>query len=86
MKITAGQLRRIIKEEVAKVISEGAAPTVEETIANYKRNPRSWEMGSADFYDMAAGGDAYGVRADYYPSWEDADFQAVIDALSSLRR
>lgn len=36
---------------------------------------------SNEFYQMASGGDGDGIREQYYPGWEDSDFQEVIDAL-----
>jgi hypothetical protein len=34
-----------------------------------------------DYYDMAAGGDACGVRQQYYPGWSNQDFIEVIVAV-----
>jgi hypothetical protein len=35
-----------------------------------------------EYEDMAAGGDAGGIRQDYYPNWNDGDFSAVLAAVS----
>ena len=39
----------------------------------------AWRMARTDFYDMADGGDAGGVRDKYYSHWKDEDFERVID-------
>ena len=82
MKITATQLKKIIAEEVSKTLRESAhKPTVEEIIARYKGNPQIWSMAHNEFEDMAAGGDAEGIRDQFYPGWRDEDFQEVLSAL-----
>jgi hypothetical protein len=44
--------------------------------------PYAWRTGAREEYvDMAAGGDAGGIRDEYYADWTDSDFQDVIDAV-----
>ena len=82
MKITINQLRRIIKEETAKVLCEGASNSdIQLAIEKYKESPMLWQMVGNELKDMAMGGDAGGIRADYYKGWTDADFMAVITAI-----
>lgn len=69
-------------------LSEVSSPSIESVIQRYKQDPAKWNMVANEFADMAGepwdnipGGDGGGVR-DYYPGWEDSDFQAVLDAMS----
>tara|TARA_B100000214_G_scaffold357089_1_gene316301 strand:- start:1193 stop:1387 length:195 start_codon:yes stop_codon:yes gene_type:complete len=56
---------------------------VQEAIAWFKgKGSRYWTLGGQnDFYDMAQGGNAFGVRESHYPDWQDSDFQHVIIAI-----
>lgn len=46
---------------------------------------RMWMSGTyAEYKDMASGGDADGIRGEYYRHWNDSDFQRVIDAVESV--
>lgn len=82
MKIAATQLRRIIKEEVSKVLNEARrSPSVDDVVTQYLMNKRSWEFAKLDFEDMADGGDGEGIRNEYYPDWRDEDFQIVLARL-----
>ena len=95
MKITKLQLRKIIKEELSRVNEMygamppsrfGATPEeVQEKIDYYRgQGRRFWMMGAEmEFEDMAAGGDADGVRGMYYSNWNDGDFAAVLAAVGS---
>jgi|DEB0MinimDraft_4_1074332.scaffolds.fasta_scaffold162829_2 hypothetical protein len=58
--------------------------TVQEAIAVYttEEGKKRWVRGvDNDYYDMAAGGDACGVRQQYYPGWSNQDFIEVIVAV-----
>lgn len=45
---------------------------------------RMWMTGAfSEYEDMAAGGDAGGIRKEYYSNWNDGDFQKVIDVIES---
>jgi hypothetical protein len=47
-----------------------------------RAGPYAWRTGAREEYvDMAAGGDAGGIRDEYYADWTDSDFQDVIDAV-----
>ena len=95
MRITQRQLRQIIKEELARTNEMyggmpprrfGASPEeVQEKIDFYRssRGQHAWVMmgASSEYEDMASGGDGFGIRADYYPNWNDGDFAAVIAAV-----
>jgi len=85
MKITASQLRQIIKEEVSKSLLESAhVPTALEVIERYKNNPRGWEMAQPEFEDMAYGGSGGGAGDQFYLGWKDQDFQRVLAAMERL--
>jgi len=85
MKITASQLRQIIKEEVSKSLLESAhVPTALEVIERYKNNPRAWTMAQPEFEDMAYGGDGGGVRDQFYLGWKDQDFIRVLTVMEQL--
>ena len=87
MKITLPQLRRIIKEEVASTLLETelavsklgvATPLkVSQAITNFTSNPRQWNMARNDIANMAMGGDADGVREQFYSGWTNEDFKAL---------
>lgn len=69
-------------------LSEATSPSIESVIQRYKQDPAKWNLVANEFADMAGvpednipGGDGGGVR-DYYPGWEDSDFQAVLDAMA----
>jgi hypothetical protein len=93
MKITQKQLRQIIKEELTRANEMygampprrfGATPEeVQAKIAQFRGERRSmWRSGvMLDYEDMATGGDAGGIRQDYYPNWNDGDFAAVLAAV-----
>ena len=77
MKITKRQLKRIIREvaqgnelfEVIKKFSSGQGRMI-------------WQyMTRQSFYDMAAGRDGDGARAEYYSHWADSDFIYVIEQI-----
>lgn len=58
--------------------------TVKEAIALYKEGEgkRRWVRGVAnEYYLMAEGDDACGIRQEYYPGWANQDFIKVIVAL-----
>lgn len=59
------------------------APSVEEVIAQYKMNETAWQMAKIDFEDMADGGDADGIRNEYYPGWRNEDFLEVLARLGA---
>ena len=85
MKITRRQLRRIIREESARLLSE--APSREDielgvraAIAKYSSGTgrMQWRMSVNDFYAMADGEIIPGVSDTYYLGWTPEDFEAVI--------
>ena len=85
MKITKRQLRRIIKEEKARLLNE--APTREDieldvraAIAKYSSGTgrMQWRMSRNDFYGMADGEFYPGISDTYYIGWTPEDFEAVI--------
>jgi len=85
MKITKRQLRRIIREERARLLNE--APTREQVeldvraaIAKYSSGTgrMQWRMSANDFYAMADGEIIPGVSDTYYIGWMPEDFEAVI--------
>lgn len=61
-------------------LTEVSSPSIESVIQRYKQDPTKWNMVANEFADMAESGDGGGVR-DYYPGWEDSDFQVVLDAM-----
>jgi hypothetical protein len=94
MRITQKQLRQIIKEELTRANEMygampprrfGATPEEVQAKIDYYRGEgsRMWMRGTEMEYEvMAAGGDADGIRQDYYPNWNDGDFAAVLAAVS----
>ena len=88
MKLTVTQLRKIVKEEVSRVYESSnvaVARAVEAAISKYKIDPTKWRSAAEDFEAYAAGENDE-VRKEFYPGWEDQDFQTVVDALDSQRR
>ena len=81
MKITKQQLKKIIKEEINRVLIEREGVTPESMIAQYKEDQRSWQRVRNEFYNMAEGSDEYGIRPQYYPDWTNQDFIDVITAV-----
>ena len=80
MRITESQLRRVVR----RIVKEAFNRKVEDAIAKYSspEGYRTWErMARGDFEMMAMGQDPDGIRSQYYRDWEDADFQAVLDAV-----
>jgi len=62
--------------------STPAKLTPEEVIRKFKdQGPEVWSQFSSDFFDMATGGDADGLRQSQYPGWSDDDFQHVLETL-----
>ena len=55
--------------------------TPESMIAQYKEDQRLWQRVRNEFYNMAEGGDEYGIRPQYYPDWTNQDFIDVITAV-----
>jgi hypothetical protein len=93
MRITQKQLRQIIKEELTRANEMygamphrrfGATPEeVQAKIAQFRGERRSMWMSGVmfDYENMASGGDAGGIRQDYYHYWNDGDFAAVLAAV-----
>jgi len=52
---------------------------------NSPQGQNQWKMAQNDFLDMAAGGDAAGVRHNYYPEWTDDMFQQVVDGVEGSK-
>ena len=88
MKITRRQLRRIIKEEKARLLNEAPMRediehAVQAAIAKYSssRGQFQWRQARNDF-EMQADGEIFpGITDVYYAGWTPEDFQAVIDAV-----
>lgn len=62
----------------------GATPDqIQDRIAFYSgEGSRTWRRSAMmEYEDMAEGGDGGGIRDEYYPNWNNEDFQAVIDAV-----
>lgn len=78
MKLTANQLRQIIKEEVQKVVGEGVhSLKVAKAVSDFTSNPRKWSMARNDIASMAMGGDGDGIRDQYYSGWTDDEFRQL---------
>lgn len=61
-----------------------APEQIQERIAHYKEDRKinkSFHQIIWEYEDMAEGGDADGIRQQFYPGWADEDFQTVLDAL-----
>ncbi len=95
MKITKRQLRRIIREEKARLLNEAPthethAPTREDVersvraaITKYSSDAGAmqWQRAATDFYAMADGEVYPGITDVYYIGWTPADFLAVIQGV-----
>jgi len=78
MKLTATQLRRIIKEEISRMLNENSF--IQSKVEEFQADPSRWEMAMPEIIDMAAGGDGEGTRS-YYSRWEDQDFKDLLVAM-----
>jgi hypothetical protein len=74
MRITVSQLRRIIKEEVSRVVLSEAAVDVEKKTIS----PEDYEIVKDDIKSWAEG-EPDDSAAYFYPGWTSEDFQAVVD-------
>ena len=86
MKITKGQLKRIIREELGSnlPLNEALHPVhVEQAIEKYTspEGKFAWRMAANEFRDMADGEFLPGITDQYYADWKPEDFQAVLDAV-----
>ena len=95
MKVTKRQLRRIIREEKARLLNEAPsaeahAPSredversVQAAIAKYtsSRGQFQWRQAQNDFEMMADGEVFPGITDVYYAGWTPEDFQTVIDSV-----
>ena len=79
MKLTESMLRKIIKEELKKVLNEEKTPR---DIINHFLDDidkmASWKHIRQSFVDAAKGGTNIN-----YPNWQRQDFQDVIDVLDN---
>jgi len=81
MKLTESTLRRIIKEELNKVLNEEKTPR--DIINHFLDDPykmASWKHIRQSFVDAAK---AKGGTNINYPDWQPQDFQDVIDVLDN---
>ena len=95
MKISRSRLRRIIREEKARLLNEAPstethAPSredversVQAAITKYtsSRGQFQWRQAQNDFEMMADGEVFPGITDVYYAGWTPEDFQAVIDGV-----
>lgn len=88
MKITASQLRSIIKEEVAAAtgMPKRVFKTPADAILFFVQNDSSWWQAGKDAVETLARGEEPSGKYSYYdssqfPKWKPADFQTVLTAL-----
>lgn len=85
VKLNERQLRRIVRGIIRENYGSMLRPEVEQAIERFKTNSFAWRQAEMEFEEMAEGGDAYGVRQEYYRNWSDDDFRAVLDAMGGGR-
>jgi hypothetical protein len=80
-KISLQELKKIVRNEVRKALNEGAkSQDIADKVEHLRNMPGSFRYSIInEFEDMAEGGDAGGIRSEYYPNWTDEDFRAVLD-------
>lgn len=80
MIMTENKLRRIIKSVIKESVDIQSHK--DRVIDQFSSDSFRWSRFSrSDFYQMAEGEDAYGVRGEYYAGWSDQDFIDVIIAV-----
>jgi hypothetical protein len=83
MRITERRLKNIIRSVIKESTDTQSHERHKDSAINrFKTDSFVWDRFSRnDFYQMAEGGDAYGVRNEFYSVWSDQDFVDVIIAV-----
>ena len=85
MKLTESTLRRIIKEELQKVLNETRTPDHVIDDFKYVKDKNAWPAARESFEKAAKGEVQQWWINQNYPGWKKEDFQKVLNVLDAPR-